>query len=244
MIPQWLAAELDAVSGSTGYEIGYQFSTGGALSPVRRYHVKMPTFTVKAVCAGCNSGWMASLEGNTRAVLTSVVRGEAVRLEPASLVQIAQWAAKMVAMLDHYEKNVLDVTGHDLIVIWRDGRPPAHWLVRLGYRPTPDPVMEILWSDSAAWAAGGDPDERARGFIATMALGHLAVAVAGGPAWANPERWSTTTSRFALLAWPPVGAITWPPVGQRIDDRQALRDFHESFFVRIVNDGFPRPNPV
>jgi hypothetical protein len=54
------------------------------------------TWTVRDVCATCNNGWMADLEGKAKPILTPLVQDQARSLTLPDMMAIATWATKTV----------------------------------------------------------------------------------------------------------------------------------------------------
>jgi len=59
------------------------------------------TITIRAVCTGCNNGWMSKLEGAARPALTSLVLGQAVTLQAEQVAAVARWIALKCMVAEH-----------------------------------------------------------------------------------------------------------------------------------------------
>src|SRR4051812_22801435 len=73
----------------------------GRLNRVPRRWTGTPfSATVRAVCDECNHGWMSSLEGSAKPILTPLIHGEVQELPPDVQQLVAAWCFKtaLVAM--------------------------------------------------------------------------------------------------------------------------------------------------
>lgn len=250
LLPQWLSDVLvDAFPAEDGYEFAYVFTTSEGEGPLRAYSPQQPELVVRAVCTACNNGWMAALEGRTKKFLEPMVRGEILRLSIAEQATLAHWAAKVAALLDHYESGAVVLGPSDADEIAQDQAAPAGFHIRLAYRADehPDPFDIYLSSHYASPAETTEQvvdEAQANAFSVTLGIGRVAIAVVGGPGLENPERWRHG-SDFPLMIWPPTpGGIEWPPRHPVLRSHDDLRAFHESFWNRILNPGFPRPDAL
>lgn len=249
LLPLWLAKVLaDAFPSDEGYDFAGVYTTAAGEGPLRTFPQRAPELVVKAVCEGCNSGWMSALEGRTKPFLEPMVRGESVRLEPDRQITLAHWAAKVVALLDHYEKDTIVLGPTDAVQIHRAGQAPAGFHIRLAYRAEAKPApFDFYLTNLYAAPAGTSSREvgkraDANAFSVTLGLGRVAIAIVGGPGIDNPERWRNG-GEFPLMIWPPTMAgVEWPPQNPILNSRDELRGFHESFWVQLLNPEFPRPD--
>jgi hypothetical protein len=68
---------------------------------------------VKIVCAKCNNGWMASLEGQVKPYLSKMLVGQNVRLRSNAQRDLARWCLKTVIVMEHFDpKNPLIPKAH------------------------------------------------------------------------------------------------------------------------------------
>lgn len=247
VLPQWLAEVLtDAFPAEDGYDIATVCTTAEGQGPPRTYSAPTPELVVKAVCEACNAGWMSSLELEVRPFLEPMVRGESVQLDVGRQLALARWAAKAAVLLDHYERGMTVLGAGDLKEIFR-GHAPMGFHIRLALRTEdrPSPFRFYITNHFAAPVGTtndqADAPREGNSFSVTLGLGRAAIAVVGGPGVENPDRWRNGGD-FPLMIWPPTqGNIIWPPHMPVLSTSEALREFHERFWVRIVNDDFPRP---
>jgi hypothetical protein len=247
VLPQWLARVLaDAFPAEDGYDVASICTTVEGQGPPRTYTAPTPELVVKAVCKSCNTGWMSSLESEVRPFLEPMVRGESVQLDEGRQLALAHWAAKVAVLLEHYEDGITVLGARDLEQIV-GGHAPISFHIRLALRTEdhPSPFRLYLTSHFAAPVGTtkdqADTRREANSFSATLGLGRVAVSVIGGTAVDNPDRWRSD-GEFPLMIWPPTpGHISWPPQWPVLPTREALQQFHEGFWKRIVNDDFPRP---
>ena len=251
LLPHWLGKVLQDWSPSDdGYDFAYVYSTEAGEGTPRTYVVGRPEIVVKAVCEDCNGGWMSQLEREVIPFLGPMVRGEEVHLDVAAQVVLARWAAKVAVLLDEYERGAVVLAEGDMDTVFREGVAPSGFHVRLAYRAEDEPAPFDFYLSNHYAAPAGQLDQdvadasEANTFSVTMGIGRVAISVIGGPGIDNPERWREG-SDFPLMIWPPtVPGIDWPPANPRLPLRDGLREFHESFWTRISNPGFPRPDAL
>ncbi len=248
LVPFWLGEVLaDEFGDDDGFDFGFEFIDADGKRTARSHPQRRPEVVVKAVCEGCNNGWMSKLEVEVRPFLEPMVRGGGARLSVDDQVALARWAAKVAVLLDHYEEGAV-VLGHDdLRQIHLEGIAPPSYHIRLAFRPEPgSQPFDFYVSGHHAAPKGTTNLETAtpNSFSVTLALGHVVIAVVGGPGMANPGRWAQG-SDFPLMIWPPTPeGIAWPPRSPVVLDRSGLRQFHESFWSGILNPEFPRPDAI
>jgi hypothetical protein len=97
ILPEWIAREV-----IRGERIGTVASSGFA-PVVRRFDV-VGTFGLKcrAVCRGCNGGWMSALEAATKPILAPLLRRPTARCEIGCSEQmiLASWCWKLMMILE------------------------------------------------------------------------------------------------------------------------------------------------
>lgn len=75
----------------------------------------------------------------------------------------------------------------------------------------------------------------ANSFLATLAFGGVAIAIAGGAGFRRDDRW-VTGGGLPLMIWPPTtDGIQWPPSQPLITSKDELHDFHEQLYVHVRN---------
>jgi hypothetical protein len=250
LLPLWLAKVLvEAFPAEDGYNFAYVFTTESGESEPRTYSPARPEIVVRAVCKTCNNGWMAALEAEVKPFLEPMIRGDPVRLDVTMQAVLARWAAKVVVLLEHYEAKAVILGPTDMDQI-RGGQAPTGFHIRLAFRAEDEPApFDIYLANHFALPTGTTPmaagkPATANSFSVTLGIGRLAIAIVGGPAIDNPDRWARG-SEFPLMIWPPtVGGIEWPPANPVLGSREDLRSFHEGFWTELLNPDFPRPDPL
>ena len=92
--PDWLVRLFPSTS------IRVERSGGHALS----YTQKSIKLTVRAVCEGCNSGWMSDIENLAKPVLLPMIHGRPVRLGGPEQRAVAIWTIKTaIAFSDRHQ---------------------------------------------------------------------------------------------------------------------------------------------
>lgn len=245
LIPRWLRDLLHARWGDEfGLDISIEVSNEHGVTGGRSHAAPLPEMVVKAVCTNCNSGWMAELESAVRPVLSRMVTGESVHLDERAQADLARWAAKTAILVGHYLPGLTVLDGAERRDLASLGQAPLGFHIRLAHLDAIEGMPLNLLASNHVARRPGDPVsvDEPNSFSVTLAIGHLVVAVIGGPGMRNYERWAEGGA-LPLMIWPPtIGGISWPPTGSRLAGQDAVRGFHESFWVRITNPEFPRPD--
>lgn len=99
----------------------------------RREPLKVFDLIAKQICASCNAGWMADLEGSVRPLISPMVQGQRVVLPPDAQNQIARWTIK-TAVMARYVQSPPELATPEMLQWLRDqpSAPPysAVWLGR------------------------------------------------------------------------------------------------------------------
>jgi hypothetical protein len=167
---------------------------------------------VRHVCRPCNTGWMSTLENESKDILSPMIRGEDTRLSASDQRQVAIWAAKTAVVFERiYPHKRASALPQAFARTIRDKRAcPENTLVRAAAY---DAVNCLSWHQhhvldlSPAFTTG----DRINGYDSTLAVGHLVLQVfwsglttqvASRPEW----------DRFIFRLWPTMqDEITWPP---------------------------------
>ena len=249
LVPRWLVEVLvDACPSDGGYDFAHVFTTEDGEGSPRTFEQIRPEIVVKAVCEPCNGGWMSELEQETMPILEPLVRGDSARLDVGSQVTLARWAAKVAVLLDHYEAGSVVLAPGDMEQISRFGQAPTGFHIRLAFRDEKElGPFNCFLTTHLAEPIGESRDSsaiQANSFSATLGLGRVAIAVIGGPGVSNPGRW-VEGGDLPLMIWPPtISGLEWPPMNPVLRSHDDLMRFHESFWARIRNPEFPRPNAL
>lgn len=245
LIPQWLRDQISLRwVDDDGLDISVERANEQGPRDGRSHTARAAEVVVSKVCGTCNSGWMADLEALIQPILGPLVAGEARRVDEQDQALLAFWAAKTAVLAGALIPGTVVIDGDDRDQIAVLNQAPLGFHIRLAYRPNIAESPVLLYASShVASLPGEDPvGDEPNSFSVTWALGHLVVAVVGGPGMRNLDRWMTG-SHLPLTIWPPTpGGLLWPPVEPRVGSQDELRDFHEGFWVRITNPEFPRPD--
>lgn len=179
---------------------------------------------------------MSDLEGTAKPLITNLMNGLEVTLGIVDQSLLARWAAKTVVLFNYIKSDsvVLDKSDTEQIA---SGAAPDGFHIRLGYVAEVGSAVDILATTGFVIsvmeaAASNERAEKFRtgapnSFVATMAIGHLAISVAGGPGFRNPSRW-VNGGTLPLMVWPPtLAGLAWPPKASRISSRSEYEAFHE-----------------
>lgn len=195
VVPRWLRDVLaDAFGTRSGCDIGFEFVTSTGQARAGRYSAPKPEIVVNHACESCNTSWMAGLEAATQLILEPLARGQVSRLEVSEQATLARWAAKSVVMWGrsrhhwHPRRRRRGLEAHP---------PRRHRSAELP-RQVGVPQGSAQPADGRLYASGHHatvaptrPDSAAEPncFALTLGLGHVVIAVVGGPGVADPGRW-------------------------------------------------------
>ena len=180
----------------------------------------------RAVCSGCNSGWLASLEDRVNHVLAPALTGNHVVLTPESQRVVATWAVGRALVLE------LAMAGFNKVTFAPTSN--CHWLFEHRDDPIPPPGAHVwlaavdarLGTADAlvAWVKRGwsadvrrEPDQPWAYFM-TFSAGYLVVQVAGQELETGDDVDPSRVMRpdalinTVRLIWPArTDLIAWPP---------------------------------
>jgi hypothetical protein len=189
----------------------------------RRWRGKDHSLTVKAVCAGCNNGWMSKLERDARPFLESMIRGRGRNLYRDGQRRVAAWAA-MKAMLFQSKDRDAPIPLSHRRELYEHRRPPVGCQVWIG---------GFTGKVSAQRYYGltinrpGSPPVPAYG--STFAVGHLVLQVFGHEANDGSRRQLGGQLARTLLELVPDYSleVRWPP--PVVMDDEALIEVSNTF---------------
>lgn len=84
------------------------------------------SLTVRKVCRECNNGWMATLEGAAKPLLTPMVLGRPTTLTVAEQVTIGTWATKTAMVCEASMSDDRNFSPEDRRIVMTEDRPPGH----------------------------------------------------------------------------------------------------------------------
>jgi len=213
--PQWLSKVVPGDGNFTNVQV---------LPPRASRRTPLMDIRVRAVCAGCNNGWMSRLEAAAKPLLSPMIRGEVSTLSPSDQRTIAAWAVKTAIVLQATGPARDIPSSHGRRLRERGGAPPG---VAVGVGCYVGEVsamygatrLHILLDDAREQELPSRQDPRF-GYRATICVGHLALQAFQfemtqfvDPAFGMPP-----VPPF-LLVWPGLRPVVrWPPAVP-IDDR-------------------------
>jgi hypothetical protein len=87
------------------------------------------TKKVRAVCTSCNNGWMNRVEGLAKPILTPLIKGENIALNPESQAIVARWITMKIIVCE-YTKNDQALTPlADRQALMNDGKIPSYYRI-------------------------------------------------------------------------------------------------------------------
>jgi hypothetical protein len=108
------------------------FKVDGVDRNVRTYGWDPRNSTIKSVCHECNNGWMSSLDGAGKPILSLLIKGEAASLDADSQKLIATWVAMKTMVGEFFDpvKAAIPLSERQFL---RDRRqPPDNWIIWIG----------------------------------------------------------------------------------------------------------------
>lgn len=144
----------------------------------------------KRICASCNSGWMADLEGETKEFLGDLVKPDRTDFSRSSLQQLRiheptlrRWLVKSAETLSHLasRSGVQQVPPH-LAQLVKENRTPETCLIYAGWLSTPEYNSEIGRGFRAFHNGKFSRNlESPETFNFSIQLNHLALRIANAP---------------------------------------------------------------
>lgn len=170
--------------------------------------------TVKNVCKACNNGWMGSIEGVAKRVLTPLILGESRHIEEGDQGAIALWAQKtaLISMLlssaeDRAQGYGLPPSEYELLYARRDMLEPLpssqFWIGRYAGSLQ----LGSVWVTPLSVQIDGLPESVGpHAYATTIALGALLIH---GIRYTSREFKLRTELRLPLVPlWPSTGMTT------------------------------------
>ncbi len=91
--------------------------------------------TVRAVCAGCNNGWMNNLENDAGDLILSLAKGETRSFAYPELEVLMQWMAKTTFVIEKWDKGVPVAAKDQLLAVQARKVPPRFMMWMYPIRP-------------------------------------------------------------------------------------------------------------
>lgn len=170
--------------------------------------------TVKNVCKTCNNGWMGSIEGVAKRVLTPLILGESRQIDEGDQCVIALWAQKtaLVSMLlssaeDRAQGYGLPQPEYNLLYARREALEPLPFSQFWVGRYAGSFQLGSVWVTPLSVQIDGLPDSvMPHAYAMTIALGALLIH---GIRYTNPQFERRTDPRRQLVPiWPSAEVIT------------------------------------
>lgn len=165
----------------------------------------------RAVCKGCNNGWMSPLERETEQIMSGMLAGRGKQLHRTGQSTLAAWALKTAMMFDQASPPYARVIPSSHYgALYETRKPPVGVRVWMAaYDATKVGIADVVGVEVTA-SGQEDPEER-KVYARTFTVGNVAFQVFGttNPAlfelaydWPEPN--VHLISRYA-------GATTWMP---------------------------------
>lgn len=224
VIPQWLTraaqqgeiAGLDLEPGADGIHV----VTDANGESIREVRGRLGTVYLK-ICTGCNSGWMAGLEGRVRPFLPELIGaypsgypvGPVLRLEAQARSDLAAWALKTLMVFLHTAPGVKyrGIPAADYIHLYEHHRLSTRRMTVLAFQ-VPPTVLDRTTGKQVFVETDITPIVKPyRGFVGWLRVGHFAVQIYSMRLPAGKRLNPFKGHPSALPLWPLTGQFVWPP---------------------------------
>jgi len=163
----------------------------------------------KIVCAKCNNEWMSRLEKLVKPILTPMLTGQSIDLDPAKQVALCQWGIKTAMVLEHtlerpetdlywskQERRTFATTPH---------RRPAEAQVFLGRYSGTKWKGILRGGRQIATFGSGEP---------AAPMTRSTIVCSGVILYVTADRYTATTGRTGFI-WPPPHFDKVEPLAER-----------------------------
>lgn len=173
-------------------------------------------WTVRAVCATCNNGWLSRMEGRVKPVLTPMIQGQSMRLNANTRRLLAAWAVKTVVV--SHAKEARSRVPSDHYRQLREGAVAptgtSVWIAAVD--PGPARLVSLRHYDVSLVAPTAGT--RYGAYCGTISVGHVVLQVLGHDGSHEIARVLTKNAAAVLhTIWPPPAHTTTWPTGGRVD---------------------------
>jgi hypothetical protein len=194
---------------------------------------------VRAVCLGCNNGWMSDLEGQVSTFLSPMIMsGIATVLDAGRQTQLATWATK-TAMVFEYVNPVTGLLYYDANErqqVMCTLKPPDGVTVWIGRYVGPIVGCQHL---AHVLSTARDGIEHVQGHLETFAMGQMVIQVLASRA-VTVRSWQGPWNHVLFPMWPLPGyGVVWPPAPI---DTERLRMLEARFVTRAIPQDRPYIN--
>lgn len=191
---------------------------------------------VKRYCKACNTGWMASLEDETKPILQPLIQGNQQNLSQVDQLLLATWATKTAMVFESMTPKLYVSSQEERNLVRTQKRPPARAVVRLGGYEGRHPLLQLR---SVAYAGPTVESYVQNSYGSTLAIGKVFFQVLyRSPHSAyRPLEEGGISDYFYLTILPPSNeGSLWPP--SHVLDDDGLLESHASMFpgVEIPED--------
>lgn len=208
VIPQWVSRTFSELGpGSFDVEM---INEEGRRPPLRWSSPKAVELKVKVVCASCNHGWLADLEGEAIPILDRMIRGLPTEIDDASSKLLAAWTFKTTLLAEYAYPDAPFFSLDEAEAFYRKHKVPS-LVVQVGaYRGAAFTLRHKI----GRLALDGDRGGRYRGCVSTFVIGHslLHLFSARFPPVTKTAEVHYPPEFTARLTpiWPFGGRVHWP----------------------------------
>jgi hypothetical protein len=165
---------------------------------------------LEVVCASCNNGWMAWMEGTARPILIPMIAGQPTSLTMEQQRVVARWVAK-TAMVFQLATEHSSIRPHHYRSLKLHLAPPPGNQVWLGARTAEEPVPAAFGIRTSDLRHATD-DREFHSYLVTIVIGHFIAQLFGHDLPLDSEWTRRGEFEDALIPiYPEREAVTWPP---------------------------------
>lgn len=181
IVPEWVGKVIKKhprpfLSRETMYR---RLTVGDQVVSERIYQSNNPLdFIAKCVCGRCNSGWMSTIEGKAKPIVSRMILGESVTLSVHDQRAVSAWAA-LKAIVGRYAHEDTDAAPPEFLrYMFKHQQPPPGFRVWLSAYDGNTPA----WYEGHTISAIPHPPDFAsarKDLLVSLILGNLAIKVLG-----------------------------------------------------------------
>jgi hypothetical protein len=99
------------------------------------------TKKIRAVCGGCNNGWMSRLETAVKPIILPMIRGDACRLDTEAQALLARWITMKAIVTEYSQDNQKLTPTVDRVAFTNEYIIPPYFSIRLGRNGSSWPTL-------------------------------------------------------------------------------------------------------
>ena len=176
----------------------------------RKRHGHTTTTTIRAVCKGCNNGWMSHLETDAKAFIEPMLIGHRVTMNRDQIQIVASWIVLKMMVYDSETPEEAVFTRQETLEFARNRSIPNGVMILLCKAKERENRAYLTRAFANISQIRGPFRIRARIQVTTFVIGRLVVFFSLNRV--KSLKLNEPSQRRAKRLWPPRGAVvSWPP---------------------------------